>query len=165
MTTEIICPVSSETTDHNAVRVTGLLTIATLASFALTGWVVFAALLAADYTVRAWLGGSSPMQRAGRAIARAVGIPALPSDAAPKRFAARIGWMFAVAAVGLSFVSPALGIGVGLSLLGFNVLDSVLDFCVGCWTYTRIVLPLEARFPSLAPARSARRMSRLGREA
>lgn len=150
MITATVCPVSSETTDHNAVRVTGLLTISALAAFAITGSVLVAALLAADYTVRAWTGGQSPMQRAGKRIARALGIAALPSDAAPKRFAARIGWVFAVAAAALSFASPAVGIGIGLSLLGFNVLDSVLDFCVGCWTYAHIVLPFQARFPTCA---------------
>lgn len=150
MTTDLTCPVSFEKTDHNSVRVTGLLTIAMLAAFATTGWVVIAALLAADYTLRAWTGEASPMQRVGRRIARAAGIPELPKDKAPKKFAARIGWMFALAAVGLSFVSPLAGIAVGLSLLGFNVLDSVFDFCVGCWTYTYLVVPLQGRFPLLA---------------
>ena len=144
------CPVSLEQVDHNTVRVTGLLTIAMLAAYAISGWAVFAILLAADYTVRAWTKRPSPMQRLGKKIARTVGVPVLMKDAAPKRFAARIGWMFAVAAAGLAFVSPTAGIVVGLSLLGFNVLDSVFDFCVGCWTYIHIALPLRARIPALA---------------
>ena len=145
-----VCPISFQKVDHNSVRVTGLMTIAMLAAFAVTGSPVFAVALAADYTLRAWTGRTSPMQRLGRTIARAAGIPELMKDKAPKQFAARIGWMFAIAAVGLSFVSPTAGIAVGLSLLGFNVLDSVFDFCVGCWTYTAIVLPIQARFPALA---------------
>lgn len=136
------CPVSNQKVDHNTVRVTGLLTIAMLGAFAATGWVPIAAALAADYTVRAWTGATSPMQRAGRFLARAAGIAELPKDKAPKLFAARVGWMFAAAAVGLSFVSPTAGIVVGLSLLGFNVLDAVFDFCVGCWMYTLAIVPL-----------------------
>ncbi|MCB9592737.1 MAG: DUF4395 domain-containing protein [Sandaracinaceae bacterium] len=145
-TAAAFCPVSLERVDHNAVRVTGLLTVAMLAAYAISGWAVFAIVLAADYTVRAWTGGRSPMQRLGGRIARGLGIPALMQDKAPKQFAARIGWMFAVAASVLAFVSPTAGIVVGLSLLGFNVLDSVFDFCVGCWTYIHMVLPLSARF-------------------
>lgn len=139
------CPISSEKTDHNTVRVTGLLTILALATFAATGSVVLAALLAADCSVRAWTSSPSPMQRVGARIARAVGLPVLLKDKAPKRFAARIGWMFAVGAVGLSFISPVAGVAVGLTWLGFNVLDSVFGFCVGCWVYTNLAFPLEKR--------------------
>ena len=145
--TNIACPVDLDQVDHNTIRITGLLTIALLAAYAITGLAGFVIALALDYTIRAWVGRTSPMQHAAGRLARALGTPVRMKDKAPKRFAARIGWLFAVAASALAFVHPTAGVIVGLSLLGFNVLDSVFDFCVGCWTYHRIVVPF---FPRLA---------------
>ena len=50
-----------------------------------------------------------------------------------------------VAAACLALVSPTAGAAVALSLLGFNVLDSVFDSCVGCWTSTYLVVPFVSR--------------------
>ena len=50
--------------------------------------------------------------------------------------------IFAIASVALFFVSPVSAIGVGLALMVFNLLDGVFDVCVGCYTYTYVVLPV-----------------------
>jgi hypothetical protein len=137
------CPVSFEYVDHNSVRVTGLLTIAMIAAFAATGFSLLAVALCADYAVRAWTSKTSPMQQLGGRIARALNIPELMKDKAPKRFAAQIGFLFAATAAALAFFSPSVAVGVALSLLFFNVLDSVFDFCVGCFCYTVLVVPMQ----------------------
>jgi hypothetical protein len=144
------CPVSYETVDHNVSRVTCILTIMTLAAisilavvsdaFGKVAW-VFAAGLTLDYAIRAWTRYSSPMQRIARGLARALGIAAKPSDLAPKRFACRIGFFFALGTVALLPVAPRVAVVVAGTLLFFNVLDGVFDFCVGCWMYTTLVLP------------------------
>lgn len=140
-----VCPVSFKYVDHNTVRVTGLMTIATLALFAATGWSLLAVALGADYAVRAWTEKPSPMQRLAALIARALRIPELMKDQAPKRFAAQIGFMFAATSAMLALFSPGAAVAVALSLLFFNVLDSVFNFCVGCFCFTFMVMPLQQR--------------------
>lgn len=146
----IVCPISFQTVDHNASRMTCGLTIGALGGFALTGSPVIALPLLLDYTLRAWTDETSPMQAAAFSIARAVGLQELPSGKAPKQFAARIGWLFALATVFLMFSQPAAAVVVAVALGFFNLLDGVFDFCVGCWTYTYLVLPLQERIPAIA---------------
>jgi predicted membrane channel-forming protein YqfA (hemolysin III family) len=81
------------------------------------------------------------MQWLARRFARAIGIPEKRSDAAPKRFACRIGFFFALGTVALLPFAPAAAALVAAALLFFNVLDGVFDFCVGCWMYTAFLLP------------------------
>ncbi|MBV8543123.1 MAG: DUF4395 family protein, partial [Acidobacteria bacterium] len=102
---------------------------------------ILAAALTLDYAIRAWTRYPSPMQRLARGFARMVGIPEKRSDAAPKRFACRIGFFFALGIVVLLPLSPAAAAMVAAALLFFNVLDGVFDFCVGCWMYSTFLLP------------------------
>jgi len=150
MTRAAACPISYETIDHNVSRVTCILTIISLAAISVlavafaslrtVAW-VFAAALTLDYGIRAWTTHASPMQRLARGMARTLGIAEKPSDIAPKRFACRIGFFFAVGTVALLPVEPKAAVVVALILLFFNVLDGVYDFCVGCWMYSTFVLP------------------------
>ena len=150
MMTPVACPISYERVDHNASRVTCLFTIVALALISGMAAVapkfsglalLLAGALALDYALRTWTKWSSPMQRIARALARAMGIAEKPSDAAPKRFACRVGFFFALAIVVLLPLAPAVAAVTALALLSFNVLDGVFDFCVGCWMYTTLLLP------------------------
>src|SRR5258706_3487688 len=128
------CPISYETVDHNASRVTCIFTIVTLAVISTlavvsenfrTTALVLAVALTLDYALRAWTSYKIPMQRLARMLARAVGIPEKRSDGAPKRFACRIGFFFALGIVALVPVSPRLAAVTAGTLLFFNVLDGV----------------------------------------
>ncbi|HXH90936.1 MAG TPA: DUF4395 family protein, partial [Thermoanaerobaculia bacterium] len=150
MTKAAACPISYETVDHNASRVTCILTIVALAAISSMAvlWpglgtiaLILAAALTLDYAIRAWTRYPSPMQSLGRGFARAFGIPEKRSDAAPKRFACRIGFFFALGVVAFLPVAPRMAVMVAGALLFFNVLDGVFDFCVGCWMYTMFLLP------------------------
>jgi len=147
------CPISYESVDHNASRVTCVLTIVALAAisamavlfegFAGTDLVLSAA-LTLDYAIRAWTRNPSPIQRLARWFARVVGIPEKRSDAAPKRFACRIGFFFALGIVAVMPLYPKMAAVIAGALLFFNVLDGVFDFCVGCWMYSTFLLPRRA---------------------
>jgi hypothetical protein len=139
------CPISYETVDHNASRVTCILTIVALAAISAMAvlWpglgtiaLILAAALTLDYAIRAWTKYPSPMQGLARGVARVVNIPEKRSDAAPKRFACRIGFFFALGTVAVLPVAPRIAVMVAGALVFFNVLDGVFDFCVGCWMYT-----------------------------
>jgi hypothetical protein len=143
--TNAACPVSYESVDHNASRVTCILTIVALAAISAMAvlWpglgtiaLILAAALTLDYAIRAWTKYPSPMQGLARGVARVVNIPEKRSDAAPKRFACRIGFFFALGTVAVLPVAPRIAVMVAGALVFFNVLEGVFDFCVGCWMYT-----------------------------
>ena len=81
----------------------------------------------------------------GFKTARVLGIENKPSAKAPKRFACRVGFFFVVATVALLPFHPVAATIPALSLLGFNVLDGVFGFCVGCWMYATFVNPWLTR--------------------
>ena len=126
----LICPVSTERVDKTAVRITAILTILTLAAFAMTGSPWIAILLSGDYFVRAFTSKRSPFNWIACQIARLAGFEKHMTDKAPKVFAARVGFLFALAISLLAFVHPVSSIVVALVLMGFNTLDGVFNFCV-----------------------------------
>jgi hypothetical protein len=139
----LICHLSTMRVDRNVVRITGLMMAAMIALYAVTGQIIFIIVIAVDYCIRAF----TPMQHSPFSwmacqIARLLNLDQKPIDKAPKIFAARVGFLFALAIVILYFVFPVASLVVGLSLMSFALLESVFDFCVGCVVYTYIVLPV-----------------------
>ncbi len=58
---------------------------------------------------------------------------AVASVKAPKIFAARIGFLCALVIALLVLIASMAAVAVAVTLGFFNVLDAVLDFCVGCF--------------------------------
>lgn len=137
------CPISGESRDNNVVRVVAALVFAIGAVIATVrgpvGGVVLLA-LAADFAVRGF--GSpamSPVARAAMAIARGLHLPTVRVDAAPKRFAAKIGLAFS-AISGTLFLAgaPTAGL-IVLGILGFCAfLEAAFGVCIGCKVYALI---------------------------
>ena len=144
----LACPMSIERIDKNVVRSSAIITAGIIAlysvlSLASTASVLILMLaLAGDYAVRVFTSQLSPIGWLGRQLTRRLGMTPKPMDKAPKIFAVRVGFIFAGSSVGLFFVDPTIAIGVGLTLMLFNLLDGVLDICVGCYFYTYVSLPL-----------------------
>ena len=139
----LICPLSTMRTDRNIVRITGLMMAAMIALYVITGQIVFVVVIAIDYFIRAFTAVQySPFSWLACQAAKLLRLQPKPIDKAPKIFAARVGFLFSLATVVLFFVFPAASLVVGLSLMGFALLESVFDFCVGCVVYTYIVLPV-----------------------
>ncbi|GAA1503588.1 DUF4395 domain-containing protein [Terrabacter terrae] len=100
------------------------------------------AVLAVDFSLRAALGPSaSPVARlVQRWIRPAVSAPKRPTAGPPKRFAAAIGAVMTVAATALWVVSLVTGssaaltavVVIGVIMVLFPALESVLGICVGC---------------------------------
>lgn len=142
----LVCPVSTERISTNVVRVTGFFVVLGVAAFALTGFNWILPILALDLAVRGFGDPRfSPFGRLAAWVVDRAGVPGAPMDRAPKMFAARVGFLFAAAAFGLSFVWPPVGLGVALALGTFAALECVFNFCVGCVVYTYVVLPLAHR--------------------
>ncbi len=143
------CPISRETVDESAVRtVASVVVVATIVAL-LNAPAVSAALLgllAIDFGIRGFISGRlSPLLALARMIARTARFTPRPVDAAPKRFAARVGMVFAVSSAGLYLIGSATaGFTVAAILLGCAVLESALGFCVGCRVYALIPQRLAA---------------------
>lgn len=147
-TRTLICPMSTERIDKGVVRIAAVITASTLgAAVALAAvaeeiLLVVAIIVALDYAVRVLTPLKySPIGWAAARTAAGLGWNPQPMDKAPKIFAVRVGWLMAMTAVGLFFVSPWAAAGVALALVAFNLLDGILDFCVGCYLYTYVVFP------------------------
>lgn len=139
----LICPVSSEKIDKNVARIAATTTALLLGIYAYTGSVFIIAFVVLDYIVRVFVPNvRPPVSYFAGLVARLVRLGKKPMDKAPKMFAWRVGFLFAVASLVLFPEYFEASIIVALTLLGFNVLDGVLNFCVGCVVYTYVTLPL-----------------------
>ncbi|WP_420627979.1 DUF4395 domain-containing protein [Candidatus Leptofilum sp.] len=139
----LICPISTQRISRHVVRLTGLMMATMIALYLLTGNIAFIMAIVVDYFIRAFTTlPYSPFSWVAMQITRQANWPPKQIDKAPKIFAARVGWLFAVGTAVLYFIAPPASLIVGATLMAFALLESVFDFCVGCVVYTYIVLPL-----------------------
>lgn len=139
----LICPISTQRISRHIVRLTGLMMASMIALYLLTGNIIFILAIVVDYSVRAFTTlPYSPFSWLAGQIVSWANWPAKQLDKAPKIFAARVGWLFALATAVLYFINPTASLIVGAALMTFALLESVLDFCVGCVVYTYVVFPV-----------------------
>lgn len=142
----LICPISIEKINKSVVRTTGFLVVLTVLFYAVTGNVLFMAFLLADFIIRGFTQiRVSPYAFVAKRLSKLFGFKPVMIDKAPKLFASRVGFLFALTSVSLYFVSPISSLVVALVLMVFAALESLFDFCVGCVVYTYVVLPLNNR--------------------
>lgn len=138
MATELECPVDFITVNENKVRLTALQVFILALVFLFTSSWIVSAFLIADFFLRAFkLGKYSPLNWISDRLVKLFSISHKPIDQAPKRFAAQIGLLFAVAITALQLTGnavPALILAAVLTLFAF--LESFLGFCAGCYVYT-----------------------------
>ena len=123
-------------------RLTGLMMAGLLLLYLWTGspWFIWAAVI--DYTLRAFAPFPySPFSWLAAQIAGLLGWQTRYIDKAPKIFAARVGWLFAFAGVLFAGPFPILSVALILTLVTFALLESIIDFCMGCVVYTYLVFP------------------------
>ncbi|MGE0135495.1 MAG: DUF4395 family protein [Dehalococcoidia bacterium] len=138
---QVICPVSSETINKQASRVGATATALLLVAYAVTAaWPVLV-FVVLDYTIRVLTNRRGPIGVFAAWTVRIARVPPASMGKAPKIFAWRVGYAMALVAVLLLPVSPTTSIVVATVLAGFNILDGVGNFCVGCVTYTMVVFP------------------------
>lgn len=143
---DVICPISSIKVDNSVSRLTVFFNAVLIAAYVFTGWFLLIAIVAIDYGIRAtWNPHYSPIRWIAAKTLATMGRKGEMKDQAPKLFASRVGFLFALTSMLLFSITPAASIGVGAVLLVFTIMDSVFDFCVGCITYTYIVLPVYQR--------------------
>ncbi len=124
-----------------------VLTIGVIALATAQWWLY--AVLAADFTLRACLGpGASPLAAVVRRWIRpSVNAPKSPTAGAPKRFAAAVGAVLTVTATALWVLHLATGapvaldavVGIGVVMVLFPALESILGLCVGCVAFSWLI--------------------------
>ncbi len=142
----LICPISAEQVNKTIVRLTGFLVASLVVLFAVTLQPLIIVLLVVDFTIRGFsLFRFSPLSFTACVIAYVFRLKPKMIDKAPKLFAARVGLIFSIVALGLFSVSVNVSLVILLVLMSFALLESLLDFCVGCVVYTYVILPIHKK--------------------
>ncbi len=96
----LICPVSTQQINRNVVRITGFMMATMIALYAITGNIYFIIAITIDYFIRAFTSLKySPFSWLAGQITRLFKLKEIQIDKAPKIFASRVGFLFALATV------------------------------------------------------------------
>lgn len=134
------CPISSESVGERASRgVAGSVLLLAVALLILPS-VIIAGLLAVDFGLRAFGAGRfSPLGAFAKALVRLLRITERAVNAAPKRFAARLGFAMSLAiAASAGFGAPAAARLIAGILGTCAALESFAGVCIGCMIYSRL---------------------------
>lgn len=140
---KIICPVSTEKVDSHVSRLTVFLQVTLLAYFLYTLQPIPLYLVTVDCGIRA-LGYNqySLLCFLAGFIIRSMDLTPKMTGKAPKVFASRLGFICGL--LGSVFITLQMPLAsfiiIGMWTL-LAILDSVLDFCIGCIIYNYLVLP------------------------
>jgi len=134
----ITCPISSGRTDENTVRVVAFLVLIVSSISIFLSNYFLSSFLVIDFLIRGFnLGEYSLLRVIARSIVNALRLQKKAIDAAPKLFAAKIGFVFALIILISQLVNfPIIGLVTGLVLLVCAFLESFLSICLGCYFYT-----------------------------
>jgi len=97
-----------------------------------------AVFLAVDFFLRGFnFGNYSPLAKLSDIVIKQLNIGSKPIFQAPKRFAARIGFILSVLIVAALLVQlNIIALGLGIVFSTFAFLESFLGFCAGCYVYS-----------------------------
>lgn len=132
------CPVDLIKINESRPRLVAALVVLLALAGALTQWWGIMLLLSMDFFLRAFkMGKYSVLGNIAKMTIQKFHISGKQVDEAPKRFAAKLGFLFTIAILVLSVTRhmPAAMM-VTYVLVLFAVLESVFSFCVGCLVYT-----------------------------
>jgi len=148
MQSNVVCPVSEVRVNESVVRTVASLIFLTCLLVMITGIKWLALLLIADFAIRAFSPGElSIFKYIAKSVAEFLKFPVKPIDAAPKKFAALVGFIFSVIISISLFLSWNLSAEVfGTVLVICAGLEAFAGFCVGCQFYTWIILPAKRIF-------------------
>lgn len=130
-------------TDENIVRIIAAQVLIITAITLATSWIFPIFLLAIDFALRAFSNQFSPLKAVANKIAAFLKLKPKPIFAAPKKFAATLGFIFSMLIVVLLFLEFDYTAKIVASfLILFAILESVFNICVGCYFYNWIIAPI-----------------------
>ena len=123
------------TSNESRIRLTAFFVLVLIIVYLFTGIGLIPVFLLLDFTLRGFgLGAYSPLAFLAGRIAVALKLPAKPVYMPPKRFAARIGFLFCLAIVVAHYTHLSTIILSAIIAL-FAALESIVGFCAGCYVY------------------------------
>jgi hypothetical protein len=125
------------TSSEAKIRLTAFLVLILIIIYLITGAGAAPIALTLDFALRAFgLPQYSPLGFIAGTLATALKLPAKPVYLPPKRFAARVGFVFCVAVTILHYADYEVAATlVGAVLALFAALESLAGFCAGCYVY------------------------------
>jgi len=126
-------------TNENKIRLIALFTFIIAIIYLLTSSIVFPILLLVDFGLRAFnFGHLSPLGFIADKLVTTFNLPIKFIYLPPKRFAARIGFIFSATIVALQTVGIST-VAVTSVLAFFAFLESFLSICAGCYVYDFLI--------------------------
>ena len=123
------------TGNESKIRLTAFFVLVLIVVYMIAGIGVIPVFLLLDFTLRGFgLGAYSPLAWISGHIAAALKLSSKPVYMPPKRFAARIGFLFCLAIVVAHYTDLSTLI-LSLIIALFAALESLAGFCAGCYVY------------------------------
>ncbi|MEO5891485.1 MAG: DUF4395 domain-containing protein [Ferruginibacter sp.] len=134
----IECPVDFVLINGNKARITAGSVFVLMVIFLFTNFLAIPIFLLIDFFVRGFkLGKYSPLNFLSDKLIAIFSIQPKLTDQAPKRFAAKIGFLFSfVIMLFLVFQLPVVSLIAALVMATFALLESFVGFCAGCHVYS-----------------------------
>ena len=125
------------TSSESKIRLTAFFVLVLITAYLITGLDLFPIALLLDFTLRSFgLAPYSPLGFLAGQTAKALKLPAKPVYMPPKRFAARIGFLFCLGVTILHYADEEVSATIlGAVLAIFAALESLAGFCAGCYVY------------------------------
>jgi hypothetical protein len=132
-----VCPVSFKLVNERAAQINAALAILSLIFFFFTSYKWIIVVLAIDFFIRGFLNLSYSFYSAiSKTILRIFKIKPLMVNAAPKIFAAKIGFIFCcMIAVSYLLDFQKISLVIGSVFMFFAALESIFRFCIACRIY------------------------------
>ena len=139
----IICPVSGEKINENVARIAAFITIVITVFATVFKLPILLIALGADFALRAFTSGAySPVKYVSKQLFRLSPLSEKIGDAAPKQFAAGIGFVFSIVIAVFQLTHYyILADSFATVLLFCAALESFAGYCLGCTVYTYAVIP------------------------
>jgi hypothetical protein len=132
-----MCPLSLEKINENAVRINAGLAAAAILFFLFSSWKWIILIVAADFFMRGFLKAEySLFANISKKILALFKSKPVMTDAGPKIFAARIGFLFSCFLTATWLLDlPVAALIIGLIFTACALLEAVFRFCVACKMY------------------------------
>jgi hypothetical protein len=132
-----MCPVSFHKVNENAARLNAAQTVVLLLLFLFSSWKWLILIVAADFCIRGfWEAKYSLFAMISRKIIASLKLKPVLVDAAPKIFAARIGFLFSCLLIACWLLHlNAAALIIGLMFAACAALEAAFRFCVACKMY------------------------------
>jgi hypothetical protein len=148
MQSNVVCPISDERVNESVVRTIAVFVFAIGIIILFTGIKWLGLFLIADFAARAFTPGDYSILRiVAKATAKTFKLKVKLIDAAPKKFAALVGFIFAIVITASLFIGWNITATVFATVLIICAgLEAFAGYCVGCQFYTWLVLPAKKLF-------------------